>query len=301
MRALITGGAGFVGRVLQEHLRTAGDDVIVSDRSLGGPDISDRAAVFEHLHHVAPEVVYHLAGQAHVPTAWADPIGTLRANVEGTQNVLDAARTAGVQRVLAVTSAEVYGQVTDADLPIGEHQPLHPTNPYAASKVAADAVAAAAHLGSGQDVIRLRAFNHIGPGQRADFVAAGLAARIADAEADGADHIMVGNLQPRRDFTDVRDVVRAYRLVAEHGMAGEVYNVCSGIDRSIGELAERLVELSGMALELRPDPDLQRPSDNPILRGDNRRLRSATGWAPEFTLDQSLDDVLRDARSRRNA
>jgi GDP-4-dehydro-6-deoxy-D-mannose reductase len=301
MRALITGGAGFVGRVLQEHLRAFGDDVVVSDRSLGGPDISNRDAVFDHVRDAGAEVVYHLAGQAHVPTSWVDPIGTLRANVEGTQNVLDAARAAGVQRVLAVTSAEVYGLVTDADLPISEHQPLHPTNPYAASKVAADAVAAAAHLGSGQDVIRLRAFNHIGPGQRADFVAAGLAARIADAEADGVDHIMVGNLRPRRDFTDVRDVVRAYRLVAEHGLAGEVYNVCSGIDRSIGELAERLIELSGRQLELRPDPDLQRPSDNPILRGDNRRLRSATGWTPELTLDQSLDDVLQDARSRRNA
>lgn len=300
MRALITGGAGFVGRALHAHLRANGDEVTVSDRSLGGPDIADRDAVFAHMRDASPEVVYHLAGQAHVPTAWSDPIGTLRANVEGTQNVLDAARHSGARRVLAVTSAEVYGKVTDDDLPIGEAHPLHPMNPYAASKVAADAVATAAHLGSGQDVIRLRAFNHIGPGQRTDFVAAGLAARIVEAEAAGHRHITVGNLSPRRDFTDVRDVVRAYRLVAEHGESGAVYNVCSGIDRSIGELAERLVELAGTSLALEPDAELQRPSDNPIVVGDNRRIRSATGWEPELSLDQSLVDVLEDARSRRD-
>lgn len=300
MRALITGGAGFVGRVLQDHLRASGDEVIVSDRSLGGPDIADRGEVMDHLQRSTPEVVFHLAGQAHVPTAWKDPIGTMRANVEGTQNVLDASRQAGVRRVLVVTSAEVYGLVTDADLPLVERHPLHPTNPYAASKVAADAVATAAHLGSGQDVIRLRAFNHIGPGQRTDFVAAGLAARIVEAEADGSSRITVGNLTPRRDFTDVRDVVRAYRLVAESGAAGAVYNVCTGVDRSIGELAQRMVHLSGLDLALEADPELQRPSDNPIVRGDHSLLTEATGWLPEIPFDTSLLDVLADARSRRD-
>ncbi len=298
MRSLITGAAGFVGQVLQEHLRACGDEVLVSDRSIGGPDISDRDAVFAHMESLQPEIVFHLAGQAHVPTAWTDPVGTLRANVEGTQNVLDAARHAGVNRVLAVTSAEVYGLVTTDDLPIHETHPLRPTNPYAASKVAADAVAVAAHLGSGQDVIRVRAFNHIGPGQRTDFVAAGLAMRIATAERDGHGSIMVGNLSPRRDFTDVRDVARAYRLIAEHGRAGAVYNVCSGVDRSIGELAERMIDRAGISLDLVPDPDLQRPSDNPVLRGDHSQLSQATGWKPEIALDTSLVDILNDARTR---
>lgn len=298
MRALITGGAGFVGRALTDHLRQAGDDVIVSDRASGGPDITDRSAVFALFENEPVDVVYHLAGQAHVPTSWEDPIGTMRANAEGTLNVLDAARAADVGRVIAVTSAEVYGRVGPDDLPVGEDHPLRPESPYAASKVAADAIALQAHLGRGQDVIRMRAFNHIGPGQATSFAASGLAARIARAQRDGSHTLTVGNLSPRRDFTDVRDVVRAYRLAATVGTPGAVYNVCSGIDRSIEELARGLLGAAGADLELVADPDLTRPVDTPVVRGDNARLRADTGWEPVIDFASSLADIMADARAR---
>lgn len=298
MRALITGGAGFVGRVLGQHLADLGDEVISIDRSGGGPDIVDRPEVFERVRNARADVIYHLAAQAHVPSSWEDPVGTLRSNAEGTLNVLDAAHDAGSARVLVVSSAEVYGSVGAEELPIDEDKPLRPTTPYAASKVAADAVALQCHLGRGQDVLRMRAFNHIGPGQRPAFVCAGLAQRIAIAERDGTNAIDVGSLDVRRDFTDVRDVVRAYRLAAEAGVAGAVYNVCSGVDRSIREIAELLIEISGRPLELITRPDLERPVDTPIVRGSYERLHHDTGWSPEIPLGRSLTDILDDARER---
>lgn len=298
MKALITGSAGFVGRTLRTHLEVAGDTVVPTDRAVGGPDITDRDALMRIWASAGADVVYHLAAQSHVPSSWEDPIGTLRVNVEGTQNVIDASRESGVARVIVVTSAEVYGKVTPDQLPIDESTPLRPVTPYAASKVAADAVALQAHLGHAQDVIRLRAFNHFGPGQGEQFVAAGLAARIAQAEASGSTEIAVGNLTPRRDFTDVRDIVRAYRLVAEHGTAGDVYNVCSGIDRSITELADGLLANTNHPIALVPDADLQRDVDIPIMCGDSTKLRQDTGWTPEVSFATSLRDILDDARTR---
>jgi GDP-4-dehydro-6-deoxy-D-mannose reductase len=298
VKALITGGAGFVGRSLRAHLEASGDTVTTTDRSAGGPDITDRDGLMRFWTDVRADVVYHLAAQSHVPTSWTDPIGTLRVNVEGTQNVLDASRESGATRVIVVTSAEVYGKVTPDQLPIDEETPLRPVTPYAASKVAADAVSLQAHLGHGQDVIRLRAFNHIGPGQSDQFVAAGLAGRIAQAEASGGTEIAVGNLSPRRDFTDVRDIVRAYRLIAERGTAGEVYNVCTGTDRSIAELSNGLLALTTHTIEPVADPELQRAVDVPVVRGDSSKLRKDTGWAPAIEFTTSLQDILDDARSR---
>jgi GDP-4-dehydro-6-deoxy-D-mannose reductase len=165
-------------------------------------------------------------------------------------------------------------------------------SPYAASKAAAEVVALQANLGHGLDVVQVRSFNHVGPGQSPDFVVSALAQRVAEAAASGSRSIRVGNLEPRRDFTDVRDVVRAYRLVVEKGAAGEIYNVCSGHDVSIGELANRLARLAGVELELVPDPELMRPVDVPVLRGDPAKLVAATGWRPQLSLDQTLSDIL---------
>ncbi len=302
MKAYVTGAAGFVGRILCEHLEAAGHEVLASDRSTGGPDLVDRIGVAASIGEARPEVIFHLAGQSHVPTSWSDPIGTLRANVEGTQNVVDAAFTHGVRRVLAVTSAEVYGRVEADHLPVSESAALQPTNPYAASKVGADAVAQQAVNGRGQDVIRLRAFNHMGPGQSTGFVASGLAQRIVAAERGEADRIPVGTLDVRRDFTDVRDVVRAYAMVAEDGEPGAVYNVCSGIDRPISDLVDGLLAHSTFGAAGRSvlwqDPDLVRPVDVPVMRGDNARLCDHTGWAPVIAFDQSMADILEDARAR---
>jgi GDP-4-dehydro-6-deoxy-D-mannose reductase len=299
MRALVTGALGFVGRHLVEHLEASGDDVVPLDRHGPAPvDVQDAAGVRDAIVAARPEAVYHLAGWADVGASWGDPAGALRLNAEGTLNVLEACRAAGVARIVSVASAEVYGIVRAEDLPLREDAPQRPLNPYAASKVAADALALQAFLGHGLGVLRVRPFNHIGPGQSEQFVAPAIAARIARAERDGQDDIPVGNLTPRRDLTDVRDVARAYRLLVEHGEPGEVYNVCSGRDLAIQELADRLVSMATRPLRLVPDPDLQRPVDLPVLRGDCSKLRAATGWEPTIPIEQTLADLLDDLRTR---
>jgi GDP-4-dehydro-6-deoxy-D-mannose reductase len=208
--------------------------------------------------------------------------------------VLAAARQCGTDpRVLVTSSAEVYGAVTDpSQLPLDESSPTAPLTPYAASKLAAEAVVAQTVLGHGQHVIIVRPFNHIGPGQSPNFAVPALAKRIVEADRRGAPTIPVGNLSARRDFTDVRDVVRAYRLLIESGLPGEVYNVCSGRDVGIGDIADRLLSLAGTALAFETDPSLVRPVEVPVLRGDPGRLVETTGWKPEVALDQTLADVL---------
>jgi GDP-4-dehydro-6-deoxy-D-mannose reductase len=242
--------------------------------------------------------VYHLAGWADVGGSWRDPLTVLRVNGEGTLNVLEACRAAEVDRVLAVASADVYGVVSEDELPLDELSPIRPTSPYAASKMAADALAQQAFLGYGLGVIRVRPFNHLGPGQSEQFVAPALAARIVRAERAGDDFIMVGNLSARRDFTDVRDIVRAYRRLVEDGAPGEVYNVCSGQDLPIQYLADHLVSLAERPIELRPDPTLMRPADLPVLRGDAGKLAAATGWSPEIPIEQTLADLVDELRAR---
>jgi GDP-4-dehydro-6-deoxy-D-mannose reductase len=297
MRALITGSAGFVGRHLAAHLHTKGDEVTGFDRE-SGVDILDHAAVERFVADARPDAVYHLAGQSDVGASWDTPVETFRANAEGTLALLEACRHHDVHRVLVISSADVYGHVADSDLPLPETAPLRPVSPYAASKVAADFLGLQAWLGHGLPVVRVRAFNHLGPGQSERFVAPAIAARIARNEVDGTDAIPVGNLEPRRDLTDVRDVVRAYRLLVERAQPGAAYNVCSGDDVPVGELAERLVAMAAGRMRLVVDPALQRPVDNPVLRGDNRRIRAETGWEPTISLDQTLADVLADARAR---
>ncbi|MFM7068730.1 MAG: GDP-mannose 4,6-dehydratase [Actinomycetes bacterium] len=301
MRALVTGARGFVGTHLMAHLEAAGDDAVGTDRSIDDLDILDAPALLELFRRVRPEVVYHLAGSADVGGSWDTPGATFRANAEGTLNVLWAARETGVQRVLAVGSADVYGTVTPDDLPLTESSPLRPVSPYAASKVAADAVALQAFLGHQQHVVRARPFNHLGPGQTDRFVAPAIASRVAANERSGDAAVRVGNLSPLRDFTDVRDVVRAYRLMAERGTAGEVYNVCSGTAVAVQELAERLLALAAHPMHLDPDPELQRPVDIPVLRGDATRLRDDTGWEPTIPLEVTLQDLLDDRRRRLDA
>ncbi|MEM8706725.1 MAG: GDP-mannose 4,6-dehydratase [Actinomycetota bacterium] len=287
MRALVTGANGFVGTHLVACLRDHGDDVVES-----ATDITDRDAVIAAFADAAPDVVYHLAAQADVGGSWNTPIETMRVNVEGTLNVLDAARLAGASRVAAVTSADIYGPVQEADLPLTESQPLRPVSPYAASKAAADMVCVQAGLGHGLDVVRIRAFNHLGPGQSDKFVASAIASRIARAEQTGDTVVRVGNLEARRDFTDVRDVVRAYRALMADGQPGEAYHVCSGVDRSVRELAGILVSHSSADITLETDPDLMRPVDLKVLRGDNTKISTHTGWSPTIPIEQTLEDLL---------
>jgi GDP-4-dehydro-6-deoxy-D-mannose reductase len=290
VRAFVTGGQGFVGTWLQDHLRESGDDVVEADSQL---DITDREGLGRALVDAAPDAVYHLAALTHVGQSWSEPEEVFRVNAGGTLNLMEAAhRCPSPPRVLLTSSAEVYGAVKPEDLPLTERSPLLPVSPYAASKVAAEFLGVQAHLGHGLPVIRARSFNHIGPGQAPSFAVSGLAKRIIEAERAGEKELRVGNLRPRRDFTDVRDVVRAYRLLVLRGEPGNVYNVCSGVDVAIEDIARRLMSIAGAALDLVVDPSLERPADIPVLRGDSTLLRSVTGWRPTLPLDATLGDVL---------
>jgi GDP-4-dehydro-6-deoxy-D-mannose reductase len=290
MRALITGGKGFVGQWLAAHLKDHGDDVAVIDIET---DVADGAAVRRVMADVVPDAVFHLAAMTHVGESWEDPSRVLRVNVLGTAEILAAARGLRTSpRVLSVSSAEVYGAVGPEQLPLGEDTPTVPASPYAASKLAAEAVALQAWRGYGQPVIVVRPFNHIGPGQSPNFFVPALAKRIVEARRSGAGSLPVGTLTTRRDFTDVRDVVAAYRLLIEMGVPGEVYNVCSGRDVAMSEVAAQLLNLARAELTLQTDPELVRPVDVPVLRGDAAKLQAATGWRPSIPLATTLADVL---------
>jgi len=300
MKALVTGSAGFVGRHLTAHLEAHGDTVVGIDRT-DGPDLLDGPAVAAAVAEIEPDVVYHLGGWSDVGASWDHPRAAFEVNALGTLNVLQACTAHGAPRVLAVSSADVYGRVDPSELPIREDAPFRPVTPYAASKIAADQLCLQAWLGYGLPVLRVRAFNHLGPGQSPAFLAPALAERIARNERDGSEVVPVGNLTPRRDVTDVRDVVRAYRLLMLHGEPGEAYNVCTGTDHAVAELAERLVALASHPMRLEPDPALQRPVETPVLRGDPTKLHEATGWEPEIPLERTLADVLAEARAAAGA
>ncbi len=290
MRALVTGSDGFVGTWLMAHLTDVGDDAIGMDPAV---DIVDAAAVRRAVMAAQPEVLYHLAAQASVGASWDDGSRTYEINTLGTVHLLDAvAACEPAPRVLLVSSSEVYGMVRPDELPLAEDHPLRPASPYAASKAAAEMVGLQAWFGRHVPVIRVRPFNHTGPGQRPDFVVPSLARQIGEATRSGAPAIEVGNLSARRDLTDVRDVVRAYRLLATGGEAGAVYNVCRGVSVPIHDLVERLRDLAGSDLPIVVDPARVRPVDLPDLCGDPGRVHAATGWVPEIDLDRTLADVL---------
>jgi GDP-4-dehydro-6-deoxy-D-mannose reductase len=290
MRALVTGGRGFVGRHLERHLISSGDEVTAVDLEHDVADVDEMAGVVREC---APEAIYHLAAISHVGESWDDPTEVMRVNAIGTAAVLAAARRESpAAAVLVVSSAEVYGAVAEGDLPLDEDSPTRPASPYAASKLAAEAVAVQAALGFGQRVVIARPFNHFGPGQSPTFFIPALATRLVEARRDGAGTVSVGNLTTRRDFTDVRDVVRAYRLLIEHGKPGRTYVVASGVDRSMREVADALVGLVGGGIELVADPALMRPADVPVLRGSAARLTETTGWSPERGFEATLRDTL---------
>jgi GDP-4-dehydro-6-deoxy-D-mannose reductase len=259
--------------------------------------VTDRDAVQAVMRDVRPAAVYHLAALSHVAESWSAAANSFRVNAEGTLNVLVAARDAGVGRVLVVGSAEEYGAVRDADLPIDEDTPLRPMTPYGASKVAADYLALQAYLGAGLETVRARPFNHTGPGQSPRFLVPALARRVAEAERAGEDKVLVGSLDPVRDITDVRDVVRAYRSLVERGEPGEVYNVCSGRGTTVREIAERLLAHAHRKLELVVDENLVRKVEVPRLVGNPSKIGADIGWSPEIDIDRTLDDVLAAARA----
>jgi GDP-4-dehydro-6-deoxy-D-mannose reductase len=289
-RALITGGGGFVGAHLAAHLAVMGDDVESVDREY---DVTDPVALDELLSASQPEVIYHLAALTHVGDSWTNQAEFTRVNVLGTKNVLDAAhRIVPEALVIFISSSEVYGVVEERDLPLHETFRTAPANPYSSSKVEAERFVRTSHRSTGQRVVIARPFNHLGPGQSTRFFVPGLASRLFRARDEGRDEISVGDLSTRRDFCDVRDVVRAYRLLALFARSGEVYNVASGHDVAIADIARQLRDEIAPRVALTLDPGLLRPVEVPVTRGSFEKLHLATGWEPEIALATSLHDVV---------
>jgi GDP-4-dehydro-6-deoxy-D-mannose reductase len=310
MRALITGATGFVGGHLCEHLLAEGDTLAGLSASGRWPtelahletavrlERVDLAAIPEDelssiLKSLQPEIIYHLAAQSNPQGSVADPRGTWNLNLGGTLNLLESVKTSGVAaRVVVVSSGICYGDPAPEFIPIREDCPLRPNNPYAASKAAADLLGIQHHLSDRTNVVMVRPFNHAGPRQSARYVLAALALQVAEAEAGRRPLIEVGNLEVVRDFTDVRDVVRAYRLLATGGKAGEIYNLGTGQGTRIAAALDHLRSLARTPVEVRVDPARVRPVDLPFLVADATKLRQAVGWQPRFTIEQTLADML---------
>ena len=313
MRVLITGAGGFVGNHLAAHLSQAQADAglfgttlfesetvhpAISENRL--IDLKEFAQVRDLLADYRPDAIYHLAAQAFVPRSFEEPWETLENNILSQLNIIRACLELKLRpRMLIISSAEIYGQVSPEQLPLDEDCAIRPTNPYSVSKVAQDMLGLQYFLSHDLPIMRARPFNHIGPGQNARFVAPAFAMQIARIEEGQREPVInVGNLAAKRDFTDVRDIVRAYRLIVEKGRPGEAYNVASGVAYSIGRLLEILLGLSETDIEVGVDPARLRPVDVPEIRGDSGKLRRDTGWQPSLSFETTLKDVLADCRRR---
>ncbi len=297
MRALVTGSQGFVGAWLVRELETAAHTVVAIDRD--DADVRDAASIARIVGDARPDAVFHLAAQASVAQSYGDPVGTYETNVLGTVALLEALRTAAsAARVVVASSAEVYGVEPDESNPLAEDHPLRPVSPYAASKVAQEAAALQYWRSFGVDVVIARSFNAIGPGQRTTFALSAFAHQLVAIGRGRSEPVLrVGNLEAVRDFTDVRDVVRAYVAMAERAAAGGVYNIASGTGRSIADALAVLVAASGLEVEIAVDESRLRPSDVPWLVGDSARLRRETGWSPTISIQESARDLLAFHRS----
>lgn len=288
MKLLLTGANGFVGQCVQAALPC----VPLPD----GLDLRDRAALTAAVAAIQPDTVLHLAAQSFVPASFESPRETFDINFYGTLNLLEALQAAGFNgRMLFVGSGDIYGQVAEAALPVREDHPLHPRNPYAVSKVAAEALCYQWSQTSGFAIIMVRPFNHIGPGQSPRFAIADFAKQVMEIRLGRrAPVLQVGDIDVTRDFTDVRDVVRAYGLLLEQGRNGAVYNVCSGREYDIRDLLRRLMVLAGVDARMEQDQARLRPAEQRRMVASFEALHRDTGWQPAITIEQSLQDLLND-------
>ena len=309
MKALITGISGFAGSHLAEFLIEKGYEVFGTffDKStfsnLNGfvnkikvykCDIRNYDALKNVIRDVKPDEIYHLAAISFVPTSLKDPKLTFDTNLYGTLNLYQAVIDLEMNpMILFIGSADEYGIVKEKDTPIGESHPLLPMNPYSISKASAGFLSFFYFKNYSLNIIRVRPFNHIGPRQSPEFVCSSFAKQIAEIEKGLREPIIkVGNLEAKRDFTDVRDMVRGYWLALDKGEQGKVYNICSERAIQIKGLLNHLLELSSRKVEIMKDPKRMRPSDNPILQGDSSKFRRRSGWKPEILLDKTLKDIL---------
>lgn len=309
MKALITGANGFVGTHLVAYLATHADYELLGaiidppeqdtrlkpyPIQLYQIDFRDEGQVKRLLSEVKPDVIFHLAAQAFVPASFKNPWETLENNIRGQVNLCQSLLTLEIDaRVLIVSSAEVYGAILPEENPVNENQPFRPANPYSVSKVAQDMLAYQYFITYGMKTFRARAFNHIGPGQDKRFALANFASQIAAIEAGNQEAVIrVGNLAAKRDFSDVRDVVRAYHEIVAKGKIGEVYNVCRGEAHSMQALLELLCGMSSTPLSIEVDETRLRPLDVEVVVGDGTKLRQDTGWQPTIDITRSLADIL---------
>lgn len=309
MRVLITGITGFVGSHLAEAALDAGHEVAGTYRwrsrmdnladcqdrlQLFECDLRDGHAIRKTIQDFRPERIYHLAAQSFVHASWSSPAETITTNVTSQVHLFEAVREADITtRILIAGSSEEYGATQPDELPIRETNPLRPLSPYAVSKVGQDMLAYQYHQSYGLWVVRTRAFNHEGPRRGEVFVTSNFAKQIAEAEAGLRPPIIyVGNLEAKRDYTDARDIVRAYQLGLERCEPGEVYNIGSGDVWSIQSVLDTLIGFSSIQVEVRQDPARMRPSDVPVLESDSSKFRAATGWEPRIAFEDTLRDTL---------
>ena len=282
-------------RSQQENLADVRDKV-----KLYEADLRDNTAARRVISDFRPERIFHLAAQSFVHASWSAPAETLSTNVMCQVHLLEAVRETAPDTLFHIAgSSEEYGDVEENEIPIKETNPLRPLSPYAVSKVSQDLLGYQYFRSYGMPIVRTRAFNHEGPRRGEVFVTSSFAKQVALAElGKGAPYLDVGNLEARRDFTDVRDVVRAYWLTLEKCTPGEVYNIGSGRAWRIGDVAELLLEMAKVPMEIRLDPERMRPSDVPLLQADTTKFREATGWEPQIPFETTLHDTLEYWRDR---
>jgi GDP-4-dehydro-6-deoxy-D-mannose reductase len=310
MRALVTGISGFVGGHLAEHLVAEGDLVVGLSASGRWPaELADlgktvriercnlveqsEADLADLIRRKQPEVIYHLAAQSNPQGSVADPRGTWTLNLGGSLNLLEAVKVSGQKpRVVLVSSGVCYGNPAPEFIPVSEDCPVRPNNPYAASKAAVDLLGIEHYLAHGTDVVMVRPFNHAGPRQLPRYVLAGFAFQVAEVERGCRSYLEVGNLEVVRDFTDVRDVVRAYRLLSQHGQPGEIYNLGSGHGTKLADALDYLCSQSTTTVQVQVDFKRVRSIDQPFLVANAGKLRTAVGWKPRYSIEQTLADML---------
>lgn len=302
-KALITGSQGFVGPYLRQELAANDYTVTGVDRHEGentiAADILDAERISAIIAQLRPDVIFHLAGQASVARSWEAPQKTVELNVLGAVNLMEAVRKSVPDcRLVIVGSSDQYGNLGDAGRNVSESMSMYPQTPYAVSKQAQEEMANVYVHAYGMHICMTRSFNHGGAGQARGFLIPDFASGIVAVERGKASCLRVGNLEARRDFTHVKDVVRAYRLIAEKGKPGEVYNVGSGETHSAREILEKLCALAACRILVEQDPLKMRPSDTPVVCCNHDKLTKDTGWMPKYGLDAILKDTLEDWRNR---
>ena len=304
MKALITGSKGFIGSHLSAELEANGYELIKCDIAEGdgivAMNIMDQAMVQRVLEKYQPDVLINMAGQANVGLSWKKPQFTVELNTIGLINILESARTVDPKmRVIAVGSSDEYGNLREIGANVTEDIPVKPITPYAISKQAQELFAQLYVNSYGMDICMVRLFNLGGAGQMKGYMIADFASGVADVEAGKSTQMSVGNLTSARDFTHVKDACRAVRLIAEKGHKGEVYNICSGVTHTAQEVLDKLIGMAKVDVKVVQDPARMRPSDTPVVCGNHDKLTDHTGWKPELSLDQILQDALDYWRSKR--